>query len=103
MLDYVGYNYRQNREGSIMSSDIKPKNITDVTELMEQRIDFFEKKDEIKLAEMAKAYYFRTTLTNYITAVNVLKNNDLAELLFHKLKDNKTNILKKQIFRNKKN
>lgn len=94
ILDYVGYNYRQNREGSIMSSNIKPKNITDVTELMEQRVDFFERKDEIKLAEMAKAYYFRTTLTNYVTAVNVLKDNDLAEILRRKLKDNKINILK---------
>lgn len=93
LTSYVGYNYRQNREGSIMSVNVKPQNIEDVTELMEQRVCFFEQRKEYDLAEMAKAYYFRTTLTNYVTAVTVLKDNVLANKLREKIKINKANIL----------
>ena len=94
VIPYVGYNYRQNRDGSIMSSQIKPQNILDVTEMMEERILFFKEKKEILLAEQAEAYYYRTTLTNYNTSISVMENKELAENLKTKLMKDKKIILK---------
>ena len=99
---YVGYYYRQNREGSIMSVDIKPKNIIDVTDLMMKRNDFFDTKKEYDLAEMSKAYFYRTTLTNYITTVNKLKNEELEEKIKKILFQNKKNIFNNKYLREKK-
>ena len=55
VLNYAGYNYRQNRTGSIMSASVKSKNIKDVTDMMEERTSFFEEENELELAEMAAA------------------------------------------------
>lgn len=78
LTTYAGYYYRQNREGSIMSVAVKPRNLLDVTDLMEKRNEFFRDKKEDELAEMAEAYYYRTTLTNYITARTIIKDQELA-------------------------
>lgn len=91
---YVGYNYRQNREGSIMSSKVKPQNILDVTEMMEKRITFFYDKKEYDLAEQAASYYYRTTLSNYNTSVNIMQDDELSRLLKRKLNESKKKILR---------
>lgn len=96
LISYVGYNYRQNRQGSIMSIEVKPQNIIDVTDMMEQRIQFFYERDEKELAEKAAAYYYRTTLTNYTTVLTKLNDEKLAG----KLKD-KLDSSKQKIFRNR--
>lgn len=85
LTTYAGYFYRQNREGSIMTVMVKPRNLLDVTELMEERNRFFREKQENKLAEMAEAYYYRTTLTNYVTACTIIKDKELAIFLKKRL------------------
>ncbi len=94
IVDYCGYNYRQNRAGSIMSVKIKPQNIIDVTDLMEERIDFFKQREQADLAEMAAAYHFRTMLTNYLTSVAVIKDDELAAMLKSRLFENRGAVLK---------
>ena len=102
LLDYSGYYYRQARPGSIMSVTVKPKNIIDVTDLMEMRIDFFEKNGEMQLKQMAMAYHFRTMLTNYVTCINVLNNEKIARTLEDKIYENKKEILKSKYLKAKK-
>lgn len=102
VLKYAGYNYRQNRIGSIMSTSIKPQNIKDVTDMMEMRIFFFKNHNEMELAEMAASYYYRTTLTNYITAITEMHNRELAMLLKNKLDKNKSFIMKNKWLGKKK-
>lgn len=94
LMNYIGYNYRQNREGSIMTQTVKSKNIIDVMEMMEKRINFFKQKKEDTLAEMAASYYYRTALTNYVTTVKVIKDYELAEEIKRKLKINRSNIFR---------
>ena len=91
-LNYAGYYYRQNREGSIMTVTVKPKNITDVMDMMEQRLEFFKEKQETALYRMAEAYYYRTALTNYITSVKIIKDKKLSQELKEKLKNGKKSI-----------
>lgn len=60
------YNYRQDRDGSIMSTiihenDSKSKN--DIIDAFEERNQFFIDHNEIKFAEQSKAYYYRTLVT----------------------------------------
>ncbi len=102
VLNYAGYNYRQNRTGSIMSASVKSKNIKDVTDMMEERISFFEEENELELAEMAAAYYYRTTLTNYVTAITRLHDQQLASELKRKLYENKLSIMKNKRLGNRK-
>lgn len=102
VLNYSGYNYRQNRPQSIMSVPIKVKNVKDVTEMMEERIRFFENENEIELAEMAAAYYYRTTLSNYITAIKVMCNQELALELKDKIYKNKSRIIRNKWLGNRK-
>ena len=96
VLAYAGYYYRQNRPGSIMTSKIKPQNIIDVTEMMEERNDYFCEKKEYALAEMSASYYYRTTLTTYITAINDIGDDRITEWL-----ENKLRLMKKEILKNK--
>ena len=102
LSSYTGYYYRQNREGSIMSTAIKPKNIIDVTDLMYKRNIFFREKEEYDLAEMSESYYYRTTLTNYITSVNILKDKDLILMLNNILLSSKKNIFSNKYLKIKK-
>ena len=94
LLQYVGYNYRQNRQGSIMTVPTTPRNIKDVTDMMEERISFFIKNNENDLAAMAASYYYRTTLSNYITVKKSMHNQELALILKDKLTQNILNIMK---------
>lgn len=94
IIPYVGYNYRQNRDGSIMSTVPKAKNILDVTDMMEERIQFFKERNETDLAEKAEAYYYRTVLTNYVTALNVIQDMELAKMLKEKLQKQRREILR---------
>lgn len=102
LTSYTGYYYRQNRAGSIMSVKVKPKNLLDVAELMELRNEFFRERDENQLAEMSEAYYYRTTLTNYITAKKILKDEKLSEFLEEKLYEQKAQIKKNKYLKIKK-
>lgn len=102
LTTYLGYYYRQNREGSIMSTVVKPKNIIDVTDLMYRRNNFFREKKENDLAKMSESYYYRTTLTNYITAVNIVKNDKLISKLNSILISNKKNIFSNKYLKVKK-
>lgn len=101
-LNYAGYYYRQNREGSIMNAAVKPKNITDVMDMMEERMEFFRKKDEPKLYDMAAAYYYRTILTNYVTCIKIIDDINLANKLRDKLKRNRKSIFKNCYLGNRK-
>jgi len=94
VINYIGYNYRQNREGSIMTSGVKPKNITDVMEMMEERIMFFKEHNEDILAEKAASYYYRTALTNYVTAKKVIQDESLCKTIKDKLNNSKNLIFK---------
>lgn len=96
VIKYTGYNYRQNREGSIMTSVVKPKNITDVMEMMEERILFFKERNENVLAEQAASYYYRTALTNYVTVKKIIQDDSLAKNIKRKLDDSRS-----LIFRNR--
>ena len=102
LLNYAGYYYRQDRPGSIMTVRVKPKNILDVTDLLEQRIEFFSKNEELELKEMAEAYYFRTTLTNYITSIKVLADPILADSLNKKILKNRNKIFRNRYLKVKK-
>lgn len=102
VINYIGYNYRQNREGSIMSSTVKPKNIIDVMEMMEERIIFFKEHNENVLAEKAASYYYRTALTNYVTAKKIIQDEILSESIKDKLVSSKCLILKNRYLGTKK-
>lgn len=102
VINYIGYNYRQNREGSIMTSMVKPKNIIDVMEMMEERIMFFKEHNEDILAEKAASYYYRTALTNYVTAKKVIQDESLCKTIKDKLDSSKHLILKNRYLRAKK-
>lgn len=102
VINYIGYNYRQNREGSIMSSVVKPKNIIDVMEMMEERILFFKEHNENILAEKAASYYYRTALTNYVTAKKNIQDKLLSESIKDKLINSKRLILKNRYLGTKK-
>lgn len=102
ILNYAGYNYRQNRDGSIMSVSVKSKNINDVTDMMEERVLFLKKENELELAEMAEAYLYRTTLTNYVTATTILHDKELSLVLKEKLYKNKNSIFKNKWMGNRK-
>lgn len=94
LINYTGYNYRQNREGSIMTSEVKPKNIIDVMEMMEERIVFFKEHKEDILSEKAASYYYRTALTNYVTAKKVIRDESLCKTIKDKLDNSKDLIFK---------
>jgi glycosyltransferase involved in cell wall biosynthesis len=96
VIDYVGYNYRQNRKGSIMTETVKPQNIIDVMDMMEERVAFFKEQQELVLAEKAASYYYRTALTNYVTVMKIIKDNGLGNKIKQKLENNR-----KEIFKNK--
>lgn len=96
VINYIGYNYRQNRKGSIMSSVVKPRNIIDVMEMMEKRITFFKEHNEDILADKAAAYYYRTALTNYVTAKKVIQDELLGKKIKDKLEGSKNLIFKNQ-------
>lgn len=102
LCNFSGYYYRQNRKGSIMSVTVKPKNILDVTDMMEARNNFFNKNKEYDLQQMSESYFYRTTLTNYITSKLVIKDDLLTNRLENILKQNKSSILKNKYLRIKK-
>jgi len=67
------YNYRQNRKGSIMSTQILDDNQrsrTDIIEAFEERNSFFHDLGESVFESKAKAYYYRTLIT-YLRKSNI--------------------------------
>ncbi len=102
LSDYAGYYYRKDRPGSIMTVQVKPKNIIDVTDMMEERICFFQEKGESALAEMAEAYHYRTMLTNYSTCKNKLGDKELTDKIKKKLTDVKSKVLANKYLKVKK-
>lgn len=102
VIKYIGYNYRQNRKGSIMTAAVKPKNIIDVMDMMEERITFFEEHNESILAEKSASYYYRTALTNYVTAKNIIKDDELSNKIKQILYANRNMIFRNQYLGAKK-
>lgn len=70
LLNICKYNYRQDREGSIMTTTAKQnfKSLKDVIDAFEQRNNFFEVRGEKLLADKAKAYYYKTLVSEYKNA-----------------------------------
>ena len=93
------YNYRTNREGSIISKGFQRKTIEFEMKFKEERVEFFKRKNEIKLARDAEAvvihdkllYYAFMSLSkdNYSEYIKKYKE-DLRKCGF--IADTKTNI-----------
>ena len=93
------YNYRTNREGSIISKGFQRKTIEFEMKFKEERVDFFKRNNEIKLARYAEAvvihdkllYYAFMSLSkdNYSEYIKKYKE-DLRKCGF--IADTKTNI-----------
>lgn len=91
-IAYNGYNYLQNRDGSIMSGETNKKNILHVLEAFEERNIFFANKENI-LYQKSEAYYFRTLLSYLIISKNKInKDYEIISILESKIKSNKKNI-----------
>lgn len=89
------YNYRQQREGSIMTTPIAPRNIRDQIYGYEKRNAFFSEHNESLLLEKSEASYFRALLHLISRAKLTLKDDeDIYHFLESKIKDNKAKILK---------
>lgn len=93
------YNYRTNREGSIISKGFQRKTIEFEMKYKEERVDFFKRKNEIKLARDAEAVVIHDKLL-YYAFMSLSKDNfseyirkykvDLRKCGF--IADTKTNI-----------
>lgn len=59
------YNYRTNREGSIISKGFQRKTIEFEMKFKEERVEFFKRKNEIKLARDAEAVVIHDKLLYY--------------------------------------
>ncbi len=98
LLDVCKYNYRQDRPGSIMTTTARqnPKSIYDVIDAFEERNDFFEAHGEALLAEKAKAYYYKTLVSEYQSARAGKFGQETMEYLKQKIQ-----ILNKDILKNR--
>ena len=62
--DVCKYNYRQQREGSIMNqAAVTPKSYYDIIDAFEERNQYFEEKGEMLLCEKSRAYYYKTLVS----------------------------------------
>lgn len=98
LLDVCRYNYRQNRPGSIMAAASmgNPKSLQDILDAFEERNRFFEENEEYLLAEKAKAYYYKTLVSEYQNAKRGCYNQDVTNELGQKIRK-----LNKDILRNR--
>ena len=98
LLDVCKYNYRQDRQGSIMTTATRqnPKSLHDVMDAFEERNDFFEAHGEPLLAEKAKAYYYKTLVCEYRSACAGKYDQETVAYLKHKIL-----ILNKDILKNR--
>ena len=59
------YNYRQERDGSIMTVKVSKKNIRDIIDAFEERNTYFETRNESILSIQAREAYYRELLSYY--------------------------------------
>ena len=88
------YNYRQNREGSIMTTQTKdnPQSLFDVLNAFEERNAFFQMKRESVFEEKSKAYYFKT-LISYIRKFENVEDDKTRIVIANKINKNFGNII----------
>lgn len=101
------YYYIQSREGSIMTSALKEKNVRDVIDALDSRWHYFEQCHDEELEEMAKATYMRELLSYYYVVESRLQGKTgkekLSEEIVDKLNENKEYVLNsKYLARSKK-
>lgn len=91
------YYYVQGRPDSIMTTPIREKNVRDLLDAYEYRWQYFIEKNEIELADMAKAAYMSELLSFYYIVNGRLVNNDsikkISREIIFKLKQYKSYIL----------
>lgn len=68
------YNYRQERDGSIMTVKVGKKNIRDIIDAFEARNAYFEARNESDLSIQAREAYYRELLSYYYVVNTALDN-----------------------------
>ncbi|MCC8015166.1 MAG: glycosyltransferase family 2 protein [Eubacterium sp.] len=89
-IECCKYNYRQQREGSIMTVPIREKNVRDMIYGYEKRNEFFSERKEGLLLDISRASYYRGLLHLLCrTHYSLRDNKELADFIIKRLKDNK--------------
>ena len=96
LLDVCKYNYRQERQGSIMTTVTKqnPKSLLDVIDAFEERISFFKDRGEGLLAEKAEAYYYKTLVSEYRASCAGKYDSEICRFLRTKIETQNVSIMK---------
>lgn len=98
------YYYIQGREGSIMTVELREKNVRDVLDAFVERYRCFENVGDVELAELAKVVYFNNLLSYHYSISALMHDRNSADKLLKEIRceltANKNYILNSTLMRN---
>lgn len=98
LLNVCKYNYRQERQGSIMTTTARnnPKSLYDVIGAFEERNAFYGSHNEKVLKEKSEAYYYKTLVSEYQNARRGCYGQDVTKDLGQRIRKLNADILRNQ-------
>lgn len=81
------YYYVQEREGSIMTVNLKEKNVRDVFDAFYERWKYFERRQDSELAELSKVVYLNNLLSYHYSIGAMMKDKEVVKKLRKEIRD----------------